>query len=90
MGRSPGFQEREGGSVPVVGQFQSLLGVESVNVGFSLPGDNMHSPNEKLHLPTWYKGIDCLVHFFYNLGESRLNHGDKSRLYLRDTESTEF
>jgi acetylornithine deacetylase/succinyl-diaminopimelate desuccinylase-like protein len=61
--------KREGGSVPVVGQFQGLLGVESVNVGFSLPGDNMHSPNEKLHLPTWYKGIDCLVHFFYNLSE---------------------
>jgi acetylornithine deacetylase/succinyl-diaminopimelate desuccinylase-like protein len=60
---------REGGSVPVVGQFQSLLGVASVNAGFSLPGDNMHSPNEKLHLPTWYNGIDCLVHFFYNLSE---------------------
>jgi acetylornithine deacetylase/succinyl-diaminopimelate desuccinylase-like protein len=67
-GMRPVFR-REGGSVPVVGQFQSLLGVESVNVGFSLPGDNMHSPNEKLHLPTWYKGIDCFVHYFYNLGE---------------------
>ena len=67
-GTRPVFR-REGGSVPVVGQFQSLLGVESVNVGFSLPGDNMHSPNEKLHLPTWYNGIDCFVHFFYNLGE---------------------
>jgi acetylornithine deacetylase/succinyl-diaminopimelate desuccinylase-like protein len=67
-GTRPVFR-REGGSVPVVGQFQSLLGVESVSVGFSLPGDNMHSPNEKLHLPTWYNGIDCLVHYFYNLGE---------------------
>jgi acetylornithine deacetylase/succinyl-diaminopimelate desuccinylase-like protein len=63
---SPLFK-REGGSVPVVGDFQELLGVESVNIGFSLPEDNMHGPNEKLHLPTWYKGIDTLIHFFFNL-----------------------
>lgn len=67
-GRRPVFR-REGGSVPVVALFQKLLGVEAVNVGFALPGDNMHAPNEKLHLPTWYKGLDTLVHFFYNLEE---------------------
>ncbi len=65
-GRKPVFR-REGGSVPVVVQFQTFLGVESVNVGFALPGDNMHAPNEKIHLPTWYRGIDTLVHFIYNL-----------------------
>lgn len=59
--------KREGGSVPVVTSFQEILGVESVNIGFGLPTDNMHGPNEKLHLPTWYKGIDALIHFFYNL-----------------------
>lgn len=68
-GKRPVFR-REGGSVPVVTLFKELLGVESVNVGFSLPGDNLHSPNEKIHLPTWYNGIDCYVHFFYNLGGS--------------------
>ena len=67
-GKKPIYR-REGGSVPVVAQFQSILGVESVNVGFSLPGDNLHSPNEKLHLPTWYNGIDALIHFYLNLGE---------------------
>jgi acetylornithine deacetylase/succinyl-diaminopimelate desuccinylase-like protein len=60
---------REGGSVPVVAQFQTYLGIETVNTGFGLPNDNAHGPNEKLHLPTWYRGIDSLVHFFYNLGE---------------------
>ena len=65
-GKRPVFK-REGGSVPVVGMFQEILGVESVNCGFSLPDDNFHSPNEKLHLPTWYRGIDTLIHFFYNL-----------------------
>ena len=46
---------------------QQTLGVDSVNIGFGLPSDNMHSPNEKLHLPTFYKGIQALVHFFFNL-----------------------
>jgi acetylornithine deacetylase/succinyl-diaminopimelate desuccinylase-like protein len=59
--------KREGGSVPVVSQFQKILGVESVNTGFAMPDDNMHSPNEKMHLPTWYLGIDAFIHFFYNL-----------------------
>lgn len=62
--------KREGGSVPVVTSFQEILGVESVNIGFGLPSDNMHGPNEKLHLPTWYTGINALIHFFFNLAGS--------------------
>jgi acetylornithine deacetylase/succinyl-diaminopimelate desuccinylase-like protein len=58
---------REGGTIPVVAMFQEFLGVESVNVGFSLPDDNMHGPNEKLHLPTWHVGIESLIHYFFNL-----------------------
>jgi acetylornithine deacetylase/succinyl-diaminopimelate desuccinylase-like protein len=61
------FFKREGGSIPVVGQMQKILGIESVLTGFGLPDDNLHAPNEKLHLPTWYRGIDTLIHFFYNL-----------------------
>lgn len=65
-GKRPVFR-REGGSVPVVGQFQQILGVETVNAGFGLPDDNYHAPNEKLHLPTWHRGIDTLIYFFDNL-----------------------
>ncbi len=65
-GTRPVFK-REGGSVPVVTQFQKYLGVESVNTGFGLYDDRAHSPNEKLHLPTWYKGIDAFINFFFNL-----------------------
>ena len=60
---------REGGSVPVVADFKHYLGVESVNTGFSLPDDNMHAPDEKLHLPTWQRGIEALIYFFYNLAQ---------------------
>ncbi len=61
------YFRREGGSIPVVGLMQSALGMESVLTGFGLPDDNLHAPNEKMHLPTWYKGIEALIHFLFNL-----------------------
>ncbi|PWB52364.1 MAG: dipeptidase [Anaerolineales bacterium] len=66
--KQPVFK-REGGSVPVVLDFQRILGIQTVNTGFSMLDDNMHSPNEKLHLPTWYRGIDTFIHFYFNLAE---------------------
>jgi acetylornithine deacetylase/succinyl-diaminopimelate desuccinylase-like protein len=65
-GKRPYFK-REGGSIPVVGTMQHLLSVESVIGGFGLPDDNYHAPNEKLHLPTWYRGIETIIHFLLNL-----------------------
>jgi acetylornithine deacetylase/succinyl-diaminopimelate desuccinylase-like protein len=62
------FYRREGGSIGAVAMLQQICGVESVLVGMGLPTDNVHSPNEHLHLPTWYKGIDAFIRFFYNLG----------------------
>jgi acetylornithine deacetylase/succinyl-diaminopimelate desuccinylase-like protein len=62
------FYRREGGSIGAVAMLQQICGVESVLVGMGLPSDNVHSPNEHMHLPTWYKGIDAFIHFFYNLG----------------------
>ncbi len=65
-GKRPVFA-RGGGTIGAVGELQKI-GLDSLLVGYSLPDDNMHSPNEKLHLPTWRRGIDCLVHFLANLG----------------------
>lgn len=58
----------EGGSVPVVSLIQNTLGVDSIIMGFGLPDDNLHSPNEKQHLPTYYNGIEAFVRFFENVG----------------------
>lgn len=58
--------KREGGSISVVADMQEVLGIDSVLAGFGLPDDNIHSPNEKLHLPTWHKGVQVLIHFFHN------------------------
>ena len=68
-GVRPAFK-REGGSVPVVTDFQQTLGIDVVNMGFGLPTDNMHGPNEKLDLPNWYRGIDALIHYFFNLADA--------------------
>jgi acetylornithine deacetylase/succinyl-diaminopimelate desuccinylase-like protein len=65
-GKAPVYK-LEGGSVPVVGSMETILGMKSVLTGFGLPGDNIHSPNERLHLPTWKNGIDTLIHFFTNM-----------------------
>ena len=59
----------EGGSVPVVGMVQDKLGVDSILMGFGLPDDNLHSPNEKLHLPNFYRGVEAYVRFFDAMGE---------------------
>jgi len=59
---------REGGSIGVVEQLQRRLRVDSLLSGFGLPDCDAHSPNEKQHLPTWYRGIETLIRFFYNLG----------------------
>ena len=67
-GRPPVFH-RSGGSIAAVGQMQEILGADSVLTGFSLPDDRVHGPNEKLHLPTWERGILSLVHFLYELAE---------------------
>lgn len=66
-GKRPVFK-REGGSVPVVGDLQDILGIDSVLTGFGLPDDNLHAPNEKIHLPTWYRGIEAMAEFILNLG----------------------
>jgi acetylornithine deacetylase/succinyl-diaminopimelate desuccinylase-like protein len=66
-GKAP-YYHREGGSINAVGQIQAELGADSVLTGFSLPGDNVHGANERLHLPTWDRGVAALVHFLSNLG----------------------
>lgn len=64
-GKRPYFK-REGGSIGSVVLLQKYVGADSLLTGFGLPDDNVHSPNERMHLPTWYKGIEAFTHFFYN------------------------
>jgi acetylornithine deacetylase/succinyl-diaminopimelate desuccinylase-like protein len=59
---------RSGGSIPVVTDFQDVLNIPSVMMGFGLPDDNLHAPNEKFHIPNFYRGIESICLFFEKLG----------------------
>jgi len=60
---------RSGGSIPIVGVFDEYLGIPSVMMGFGLPDDNLHAPNEKMHLPNFFLGIEAVARYFELLGE---------------------
>lgn len=64
--KEPVFK-REGGSVPIVGLLQEKLGVDSVMLGFALPDDGIHGPNERQYLPNFFRGIDTYIHFMTGL-----------------------
>ncbi len=59
---------RSGGSIPIVGAFDRDLGIPSVLMGFGLPDDNLHAPNEKFHLPNFYRGIVAVAKYLELLG----------------------
>ncbi len=60
---------RSGGSIPIVGLFDRFLGIPSVLMGFGLPDDNLHAPNEKFHLENFYRGITAVAQYMENLGQ---------------------
>lgn len=57
----PAVFVRSGGSIPVVNTFQKILGIPAVLMGFGLPDDHIHGPNEKFHLPIFYKAIETSI-----------------------------
>lgn len=66
FGKKPLYQ-REGGSIPIVVQFKHLLGLDTVLLGFGLPDENAHSPDEHMCIENFYGGIKTSVHFFNDL-----------------------
>ena len=59
---------RSGGSIPIVGDFDRHLGAPSVMMGFGLPDDNIHAPNEKFHLKNFELGIESVIRFLEEAG----------------------
>jgi acetylornithine deacetylase/succinyl-diaminopimelate desuccinylase-like protein len=60
---------RSGGSVPIVGDFERHLGAPSVMMGFGLPDDNIHAPNEKFCLKNFALGIESIIRFLEEAGK---------------------
>ncbi len=60
---------RDGGALPIVSDFRDVLKIPSVMMGFGLPDDNAHAPNEKFHIPNFCRGIETICLFFEKLGQ---------------------
>jgi len=56
----------EGGTIPIVSEFKSSLGLETVLMGFNLPDDCIHAPNERFLVDNFYRGIEASAYFFEN------------------------
>jgi acetylornithine deacetylase/succinyl-diaminopimelate desuccinylase-like protein len=62
---------RSGGSIPIVGEFYTHLGIPTVLMGFGLPDDGLHSPNEKYRISNYFTGIVTIAHFLEKYGNQR-------------------
>ena len=63
---------RSGGTIPVVNIFQDILKVPTVLMGFALPDDRMHAPNERFNIGIFHRGICTCVWFYDILGRMNL------------------
>ena len=61
---------RSGGSIPIVGDFADHLKVSTILMGFGLPDDGLHSPNEKFKIENYYLGIATVARFFEEYGKT--------------------
>ena len=66
FGNNPVY-ELSGGSIPVTATFKEILGIDSILMGYGLPNDGLHSPNEKLSLSMFEKGIRTNIEFLKSL-----------------------
>lgn len=70
FGKKP-IPVRSGGSIPVVADFEEVLGVKSILLGFGLDSDAIHSPNENYPLYNFFKGIETIPLFFKYFAEMK-------------------
>ncbi|HNW77114.1 MAG TPA: dipeptidase [Bacteroidales bacterium] len=62
---------RSGGSIPIIPQFEEILGVKSILMGFGLESDACHSPNENYPLDNFFKGIETIPLFYKYFAEEK-------------------
>ena len=67
-GKTPVFL-REGGSIPIAALFDEILHAPVVLMGFGLPDDNTHAPNEKFDLDQFYDGVRTVASFLQKMGQ---------------------
>ena len=70
------FFRREGGSIPIVEVFQRLYGCPILLVGFGLPGENAHAPNEWMSVDNFHRGAEAIAAFYEELPRA-LGEGER-------------
>ena len=70
FGRKP-VPTRSGGSIPIISDFEEVLGIKTILMGFGLESDAIHSPNENYRLDLFYKGIETIPYFFKYYAEMK-------------------
>ena len=65
FGKKP-LAVRRGGSIPIISDFEQILGIKTVLMGFGLESNAIHSPNENIPLDIFRKGIEAVVEFHLN------------------------
>ena len=63
FGKRP-LAARRGGSIPIIAEFERVLGVKTILMGFGLEQNAIHSPNESMDLEVWEKGIVAVAEFY--------------------------
>ncbi|MBA2253884.1 MAG: M20/M25/M40 family metallo-hydrolase [Chloroflexi bacterium] len=75
FGRAPVYL-REGGSIPVTSSFKTILGLETVLLGFTNPDDQAHAPNEQMVLANYEGGVRTVVRYWDALSRADRRSGD--------------
>lgn len=70
FGKKPVYA-KEGGSIPAIAAIQKYLGAEPVLIGYGLPDDGLHSPNEKFDVEQFFKGIECNIQLYKNIANGK-------------------
>ena len=65
FGKKP-LAVRRGGSIPIISDFEKILGIKTVLMGFGLESNAIHSPNENFSLDIFRKGIEAVIEFHLN------------------------
>ena len=70
FGKKP-IPVRSGGSIPIIADFEEILGIKSLMLGFGLETDSIHSPNENYRLENFYNGIETIIRFYEHFSKTK-------------------